>query len=119
MVGNFNAKTGSGWRGFPEEVGRFGKGHVNNNGQALLECMKTHNVVLTNTLFRHKLAHVSTWEALERTFIGIVDENGNHRQLLDLDGCPRRNLFRNQIDYIAVRNTHRRFITNSRSTSNI
>ena len=37
VLGDFNAKTGSGWRDFPDNIGRFGKGHVNENGHALLE----------------------------------------------------------------------------------
>ena len=35
------------------------------------------------------------------------------------DGEPRKNPVRNQIDYIIVRNQHRRFITNSRSYNGI
>ena len=28
VLGDFNAKTGSGWRASPDNIGRFGKGHV-------------------------------------------------------------------------------------------
>jgi len=115
VVGDFNAKTGSGWKDFPEVMGKFGKGLVNSNGLALLECMKSNSLVLTNTLFRHKLSHVTTWEAPEKTY---VNKEAN-KMLLGPDGKPRRNPFRNQIDYIAVRTEHTKFVTNSRSTSNI
>ena len=107
VMGDFNAKIGSGWRNYPEVIGHFGKGHMNSNGQALAECMKKNNLILTNTLFRHKLSHVSTWEAPERKFINAIDENGNKKLLLGPDGRPRKNPFRNQIDYIAVRNENR------------
>ncbi len=112
VVGDFNAKTGSGWRDFPEVVGHFGKGHVNSNGQQLLECMKTNDMILTNTLFRHKLSQVTTWEAPERTL------NSNKKTLLGPDGHPRRNPFRNQIDYIAIKSEFRRFVIDSKSSSN-
>lgn len=118
VLGDFNAKTGSGWRDFPSVVGRFGKGHINNNGQALVEFMDSNNMVLTNTCFRHKLAHRTTWVAPER-FNTVKDENGNARPLLGPDGRPRRQPFRNQIDYVAVKQEHRRFVTDSRSSGNI
>ena len=60
VLGDFNAKTGSGWRYFPDNIGRFGKGHVNENGHALLEFTAKNDLVLTNTLFFHKLCHRTT-----------------------------------------------------------
>ena len=115
VLGDFNAKTGSAWKEYPEVMGKFGKGLVNNNGLALLECMKTNGMVLTNTLFRHKLSHITTWEAPMKTFTN----KSENKLLLGPDGKPRRNPFRNQIDYIAVRSEHRRFVKNSKSTNNI
>lgn len=102
LMGDFNAKTGSGRHLFPNNIGHYGKGELNNNGIALLECLSKHDLILTNTLFQHKLAHRTTW-------------TGRKRNQLSFDGKPRRNHYYNQIDYIIVKNEHRCFIQNSRS----
>ncbi len=111
VIGDFNAKTGTGWKEFPDEMGKFGKGQMNSNGRLLLECMKANDMILTNTLFKHKLSQITTWEAPMR------NKNSNGKPLLGPDGQPRRNPFRNQIDYIAVRKEHRRFVLDSKSTN--
>lgn len=108
VSGDFNAKTGTGKNEFPEEIGKFGKGLINSNGRKLLETAKRLNLVLTNTLFDHKMAHRTTWVCPER-----IDEHRNW------DGTIRRNPYRNQIDYILVRKTTRRYVTDSRSYSGI
>ena len=93
VLGDFNAKVGSGWANYPENLGKFGKGHVNENGEQLLELCKLQNLVLTNTLFQHKLAHITTWTAPLRTHYKTKD--GTETPLLGPDGKPRRNPFRN------------------------
>ena len=113
------AKTGSGWRDFPDNIGRFGKGHVNENGHALLEFTAKNDIVLTNTLFSHKLCHRTTWTAPERYHTSAKDDQGNPQLLLGPDNLPRREPFRNQIDYIATKIKHRKFVTNSRSYGEI
>ena len=119
VLGDFNAKTGSGWRDFPDNIGRFGKGHVNENGHALLEFTAKNDLVLTNTLFSHKLCHRTTWTAPERHHTSAKDDQGNPQLLLGPDNLPRREPFRNQIDYIATKIIHRKFVTNSRSYGGI
>ncbi len=89
--GDFNAKTGSGYEHHKENMGRFGRGDLNSNGEQLLELAARHDLVLTNTLFQHKHAHRTTWES------------------------PDGKKVRNQIDYIIVRNYHKIFINDSRS----
>ena len=42
-----------------------------------------------------------------------------HKLLLGPDNLPRREPFRNQIDYIATKIKHRKFVTNSRSYGGI
>ena len=54
VIGDFNAKTGSGYKDFPYNMGRFGKGHLNSNGLHLLEYAKENQLYLTNTTFQHK-----------------------------------------------------------------
>ena len=119
VLGDFNAKTGSGWKEFPENVGRYGKGHTNENVLALLEFLSKSNLVLTNTLCPHKLSHRTTWTAPERQYTSSRDIKGNKILLLGPDGQPRRQPFRNQIDYIATKTNHRKFVTNSRSYGGI
>ena len=119
VLGDFNAKTGSGWRDFPDNIGRFGKGHVNENGHALLEFTAKNDIVLTNTLFSHKLCHRTTWAAPERHHTSAKDDQGNPQLLLGPDNLPRREPFRNQIDYIATKIKHRKCVTNSRSYGGI
>ena len=74
-------------------MGRYGKGHENSSGRMLLELCAKNNMVITNTLFAHKLTHRTTWTAPMREF-------------KTKDGEIRRNPVRNQIDYIIVRKKH-------------
>ena len=60
ILGDFNAKTSSGHKLYPNNIGQYGKGHFNSNGENLLEHTKENNLVLTNTLFYHKLGRRTT-----------------------------------------------------------
>ena len=102
IAGDFNAKTGSGHRQYPENIGKFGKGHMNENGEALLDLANHHNLVLTNTKFPHKLLHRTTWESPFRSY---TMKNGEER----------RNPQRNQIDYILVRRQNMKQVNDCRS----
>ena len=106
VVGDFNAKTGSSWLQYKENMGRFGKGYTNSNGERLLEFAATNKLILTNTCFSHKLCHRTTWTAPRRKEQAPIQKS---------DGKPRRNPYRNQIDYILTRATHWSFIQDSRS----
>lgn len=68
-----------------------------------------YKLILTNTLFQHKMAHRTTWECPER--------KTEHQDAQSKE--TRRNPYRNQIDYILTRTNHRNFVTNSRSYSGI
>ena len=46
VLGDFNAKTGSGHARFPDNIGKYGKGHLNNNGEQLLQYAKENDLVL-------------------------------------------------------------------------
>ena len=56
-------------------------------------------MILTNTLFNHKKCHRTIWTAPDR----ITDHNHH-------DGNRRRNLPRDQIDYILIKSTFRRLV---------
>ena len=94
VAGDFNAKTGKAWRDYPTVLGRYGKGEVNSNGKELLEFCDRQNLILTNTLFRHKMAHRTTWESPP-----VAKESDR----------------RNQIDYTMARNEKLAAVIDSRS----
>ena len=106
IAGDFNAKTGSAWKDYPQNMGRFGKGHVNSSGNHLLNLCFQNDLIITNTLFKHRLSHICTWEAPFRKF-------------KMKDGTERRQPIRNQIDYIITNRKYQPFIINSRSYNNL
>ena len=89
-------------------MGAYGKGETNSNGEFLLDLARKQELVLSNTLFCHKMAHRTTWVCPQRT--------NEHK---DKNGQIRRNPYRNQIDYVLIKNEHRQLIQNSRSYSGI
>ena len=102
LAGDFNAKTGSAYKDFKTTMGRSGKGEANNSGIQLLETCRRLELYLTNTTFKHKLCHRTTWTAPFREFTTHTGEK-------------RKNPIRNQIDYIITRCRSRRFVKNARS----
>ena len=78
---------------YKKSLGKYCIGKINANGMYLLEFAKLHQLKLTNTLFRHKTSHMNTWECPER----ITPHNDKNTNTV------RRNPYRNQIDYILVR----------------
>ena len=54
VTGDFIAKTESGYKNYPRQVGFYGKCTINSNGEHLLELASRQNLVLTNTMFNHK-----------------------------------------------------------------
>ena len=97
--GDFNAKTKLQVLEMENQlvVGKYAKSKVNENGNFLIEFCKLHNLLITNTIFKHKPSHQTTWiSPLPPTF-------------------PRKNPYRNQIDYILLRKNMNSKIFGSRS----
>lgn len=91
LMGDFNAKVGgNSHENWPEVVGKYGLGTSNERGNNLLQFCSINNLVITNTIFRHKNKRRATW--------------------LSPDGATF-----NQIDYIIVKDSLRTKITNSRA----
>ena len=63
IAGDLNAKAGAGHTDYPDNIGRYGKGEINQNGQYLAEMLHRTDMYLTNTTFKHKMSHRTTWEA--------------------------------------------------------
>ena len=97
ILGDFNAKVGSSVGGRSGPVGSYSKHTSNNaNGDRLLDLCGEHGLVLCNTLFKHKLQHLSTWFA-----DGLTYSDGR--------------AVRNMIDFIAVKTGGLTSVTNARS----
>ena len=77
--GDFNAQCGSAYQDYENNMGRHGKGTVNENGYELLDLCVRNELVITNTMFKHKLAHITTWQSPEnpgaRTRYGTIRRN--------------------------------------------
>ena len=102
ILGDFSAKTGSGYRNDPDTMGKYGKGKLNSSGKCLLDYAKENELYLTNTTFKHKMCHRTTWICPQR--------NGNHNHH---DCAIRRNPYRNQIDYVLTKTKHKEFVNDS------
>ena len=60
-MGDFNARVGS--NGAEESVvGKYGYGDRDEMGQKLIDFCADHSLVLTNTLFRHRMRRRYTWK---------------------------------------------------------
>ena len=61
VMGDFNARVGTNanvWKGV---IGRQGVPEVNENGLKLLSFCSVNNLVVTNTIFKHRDCHKFTW----------------------------------------------------------
>ena len=57
LLGDFNAKVGTDQEeNWPREVGKYGLGQANDRGYHLLQFCAINELVITNTLFKHKKA---------------------------------------------------------------
>ena len=89
-------------------IGKYAKSDINENGEKLIELRNLHNLRMTNTFFKHKPTHQTTWIS----WTPYKNINDSKTKLL------RKNPYRNQIDYILVRNCEKIKITDSKSTTN-
>ena len=86
-------------------IGSHAKSHINKNGEMLLEFAEMHDLKITNTFFKHKPAHSTTWKCPEKR--GQVTDSRTR--------TTRKNPYRNQIDYILTKNSANIQILDSRS----
>ena len=63
IAGDFNAIIAKGNEDHPKLIGKFAKGTINDNGRYLVNFLTQNSFYATNTLFRHKLTNISTWES--------------------------------------------------------
>ena len=76
---------------FPTNIiGKYVKSEIYVDSEKMIEFWVINNMKITNIYFKHKSIHLTTWQSQCPYFI-ITDCKTN---------TPRRNLFRNQIDYV-------------------
>ena len=63
--GDFNAKTIMPNRDplLNKIIGKYAKSDINEKGEKLIELCYLHNLRITNTFFKHKLTHQTTWKS--------------------------------------------------------
>ena len=61
VMGNLNAKVGEDNDGYENIIGSHGVGERNDNGERLVDFCGLNNLVVTGTIFPHKLINKQTW----------------------------------------------------------
>ena len=61
VMGDLNAKVGEDNDGYENIIGSHGVGERNDNGERLVDFCGLNNLVVTGTIFPHKLIHKQTW----------------------------------------------------------
>ena len=100
IAGDFNAKVGK-KKADEECLGNYSRGVRNNSGEQLTNFCTTNNLFVTNTAFKHRASHITTW-ANQRT---------------DPKDPTKTVTIYNQIDYILCNKDIKSTLINARSFS--
>ena len=105
--GGFNTKTKSQLNNLPTNIiGKYAKSKINLNREKMIEFCVMNNLKITNTFPKHRPIHLTTWQS-PSPYVNITNCKMN---------TLRRNPFRNQIDYILVRNNTNAKVFDSKAT---
>ena len=63
VLGDFNSKLGKTKK---ISVGTYGRGRQNSNGTFLNKLLSDNRLIATNTCFKHKAKHITTWEGTRK-----------------------------------------------------
>ena len=102
ISGDFNSKVGIKQDEAEHCLGSYSKGKRNENGDELVNFCITNNAFISNSAFKHKSAHITTWAG---------------QWTNKTSGCTVP--IYNQIDYILVPNWLRQNLIDSRTYSGI
>ena len=61
LMGDMNSKVGTDNTDREREMGQYGLGEMNNNGELLADFCATNSLVIGGTIFPHKRCHKATW----------------------------------------------------------
>ena len=113
ICGDFNAKVGKNNDG-TECLGQYSRGRRNVSGQCLIDFCNAHNFFVTNSAFKHKAAHITTWQSTRKN--KNTNKVTNIFNQIDYIICPddQKCNLRNARSYngISTRSDHRLVITN-------
>ena len=73
LLGDFNAQVDRNRDRWYPSLGKFGVGKENSNGYRFLQFRRYNNVVVTNTMFGHKIAHKLTWYSRDGKTANLID----------------------------------------------
>ena len=73
LLGDFNAQVGRNRDRWYPSLGNFGVGKENSNGYRLLQFCRYNNLVITITVFGHKMAHKLTWYSRDGKKANLID----------------------------------------------
>ena len=76
-------------------IGKHAKSEININGEQLINFCTLHDLRITNTFFKHRPIHTNTWQS-PAPYNNRIDAKTN---------TPRKNPYRNQIDYVLIKNS--------------
>ncbi|KAK2713210.1 hypothetical protein QYM36_011789 [Artemia franciscana] len=63
VAGDFNARVGPSDQTTRQILGKFGQGHICENGKRLVNYALMNHLVITNTIFQRKPSHLLTWNS--------------------------------------------------------
>ena len=99
IMGDFNSKVGKPMHCNREVcLGPHSRGRRNENGQRLVDFCCSNSLFVANSAFSHKARHITTW-------VGQRKINNRIEPIF------------NQIDYVLIRNEHKKRLTNARTYS--
>ena len=84
LLGDFNAQVGRNRDRWYPSLGKFGVGKENSNGYRLLQFCRYNNLVITNTVFGHKMTHKLTWYSRDGKTANLIDYVIVNRRLAGL-----------------------------------
>ena len=72
-------------------MGKHGKDNLNESGRMLMEIYSNHDLIVTNTLFKHKFSHRPLGQLLPENILPKMELRQETR-LDQIDLIPRRSL---------------------------